>query len=105
MNLQLHLEELSNPDPIRDTCGQWARDLESEFPHMSRLEITIRRVRADHETHVHATGKDLEVAARACDIDAKVSLHEAFEKARRQLRKHHDKQIFARRHGSNRAPR
>jgi ribosomal subunit interface protein len=105
MNVQLHLEDLEHPDPIRDTCGQWATDLESEFPQTTRLEISVRSVGSSHETHVHVTGKDLEVAAHARENDVMASLHDAFEKARRQLRKHHDKQIFGRRRNSNRPPR
>ena len=105
MNLQLHLEDLENPDPIRDTCGTWATDLGSEFPETGRLEVTIRVVGSDHETHVHVTGKDLEIASRARDKDVMASLQEAFEKTRRQLRKHHDKQIFVRRRNSPRPSR
>ncbi len=105
MNLQLHLEDLENPDPIRDTCGTWATELESEFPETGRLEVTIRVVGSEHETHVHVTGKDLEIASRARGQDVMASLHDAFEKARRQLRKHHDKQIFGRRRNSHRPSR
>jgi ribosome-associated translation inhibitor RaiA len=51
----------------------------------------------EHETHVHINGKDLDVASRAKAIDLLGSVNDAFEKARRQLRKRHDKQIFSRR--------
>ena len=105
MNLHLHVDDLENPEEIRDACSRRATELQDEFPETTRLEATLQRVGVEYEMHVRAHGKDLEVASRGRAADALGSVNEAFEKTRRQLRKHHDKLIFGPRRGSPRSNR
>jgi ribosome-associated translation inhibitor RaiA len=71
--------------------------LRDEFPETSKFEVTLRHNGDTHETHVHVTGKDLEVASSGHALTLEASVTEALEKTRRQLRKHRDKLIFGRR--------
>jgi ribosome-associated translation inhibitor RaiA len=103
MNLHLHLEQLSNPEPMREACNQQAAELHADFPNTTRVSVTVRRVGSEYEAHVCAKGKDVEVASRARSIDVLGSLTDAFDKTRRQLRKNHDKTIFVRRREAQRA--
>jgi ribosome-associated translation inhibitor RaiA len=104
MNLEIHLDEVPHAEPVRRACGERAEELHAEFPQTTRIEVKLQRAGSDHETHIHVTGKDLEVAARARSNDALTSVGDAFEKTRRQLRKHHDKQVLGRRRGTPRVP-
>ena len=103
MNLHLHLEQLSNPEPIREACAQQASELHADFPETTRVSVTVRRVGPEYETHVCANGKDVEVASRARDTEILGSVTDAFDKTRRQLRKNHDKTIFVRRREAQRS--
>jgi ribosomal subunit interface protein len=104
MNLEIRLDEIARPEPVRRACGERAEELHAEFPQTTRIEVKVQREGLEHETHIHVTGKDLEVAARARNNDPLTSVGDAFEKTRRQLRKHHDKQVLGRRRGAQRAP-
>jgi ribosome-associated translation inhibitor RaiA len=108
MKLHVHLEDVanasSNPEAIRGACEGRAAEIEDEFPETTRVDVTVHRVGPEHETHVHINGKDLEVASRARNVDVLGSVTDAFEKARRQLRKRRDKQIFRGRRDTQRTP-
>ena len=104
LNLHLQLNDVENPDRLRADCTGRAEELHAEFPETARVEVTVRRVGPEHETHVHVTGKDLHLASRARNSEPVASVNNAFEKVRRQLRKHHDKQIFGRRRDAHRGP-
>jgi ribosomal subunit interface protein len=97
MSLRLNFHQIPTSDTLRTECEDRVRALQEEFPETTRFEVTVAHNGTEHEAHVHLTGKDVELAAHARGHDVRTSLEEALEKARRQLRKHHDKQIFARR--------
>jgi ribosome-associated translation inhibitor RaiA len=102
MSLLLQLEELPDAERVRSLCEERATQLRAEFPETTRVEVKVQRAGPEHETHIHVTGRELEVASRARGTDPLGSVHDAFEKARRQLRKHHDKRIYARRRDAHR---
>jgi ribosomal subunit interface protein len=97
MSLRIHFRDVPHSDEIRRECEQWVDALGKEFPETSKYEVTVSHSKGEHETHVHVTGKDLELASVAQKRDLKDALTEGFERVRRQLRKHHDKKIYARR--------
>jgi ribosomal subunit interface protein len=78
------------------TCDQLAR----EFPEAQSFEVSLARAREKYDVHVHVTGRNVSLAAKAQQRALGEALHAAFAKAERQLRKHHDKRIFARRRES-----
>ena len=97
MSLRIHFQDLPHSDSIKDECERRVGDIETEFPETSKIEVTVSHAKGEHETHVHITGKELELAASARNRELLGALEEAFDKLHRQLRKHHDKQIFGRR--------
>ena len=105
MTLEIRLDDVPLAEPLRRTCGERAEELAAEFPQTTRIEVKLQRAGSKHETSIHVTGKDVEIAARARSNDPRTSVEDAFEKTRRQLRKHHDKQVFGRRRGGQRVPR
>ncbi len=97
MSFRIHFHDIPHSDAIRDECEQLATALREEFPEASKCEVTVTHAGEKHELHLHVTGKDIDVAAHAQARELRETVSEAFDRARRQLRKHHDKQIFARR--------
>ena len=97
MSFQIHFHDVPHSESIRRNCERWAALLTEEFPETSKYEVTLSHSKGDHAAHVHVTGKDIDVAAAAEKRELSEAVTEGFERLRRQLRKHHDKQIFARR--------
>jgi ribosome-associated translation inhibitor RaiA len=97
MPFRIHFRDLPASETVRGDCEERSNGLREEFPGTSRCEVTVAHTADGHEVHVHVTGKDLEVDASARHHGVREAIVEAFERVRRQLRKHHDKQIFERR--------
>ncbi len=100
MSLRLHFHDVPHSDELRADAERHVGELQQEFPGTSKCEVSFSRDRAEHQTHVHLTGKEGEFASHAADADAKAALEAAFARLRRQLRRHHDKVVFERRRGS-----
>ena len=105
MTVRIHFRDLPHSDVIKKGCERLANSLKEEFPETSKFEVSMNHNGEQHETHVYVTGKDLEVASSANDHELQGSIAEAFERVRRQLRKHHDKLIHTRRRGASRTER
>jgi ribosome-associated translation inhibitor RaiA len=101
VSVRVHFQDVPHSERIRRECEDSINGMREEFPETSKFEITLRQTGDTHETHVHVTGKDLEIAASAQALTLPESVAEALEKTRRQLRKHHDKLIFGRRRNAH----
>lgn len=97
MSFRIHFQDVPHSDRVRSECEGLTSGLRDEFPETKKFEVTISQVRSDYEAHLHVTGKDLSVNAKATGKEMHEAVAEAFAKAQRQLRKHHDKVIFQRR--------
>jgi ribosome-associated translation inhibitor RaiA len=97
VSVRVHFQDVPHSERLRLSCEESASDLQQEFPETSKFEITLTHTGDTHETHIHVTGKDLEVAASGQALTLEESMTDALEKTRRQLRKHRDKLIFGRR--------
>jgi ribosome-associated translation inhibitor RaiA len=83
-------------------CQACCDQLRAEFPEILSFEVSLCRAGEQFEVHVHVTGRQVSLAARARARSPGEALHPAFARAERQLRKRHDKQIFARRRDGQR---
>jgi ribosome-associated translation inhibitor RaiA len=98
MAFHIHFRDTPHSEHLRSECEGWGAALRQEFPETSRVEVTVSHDRDVHEVHVHVTGKHVDFASSAKSRDSVlVSARDAFDKLHAQLRKHHDKQIFAHR--------
>lgn len=95
MSFRIHFQDVPHSDKVRDECEQLAAALREEFPETSKCEVTITHSGEEKELHLHVTGKDVDLAARAQARDVHETVVEAFDRVRRQLRKRHDKKIFS----------
>ena len=99
MSFSIHFKDLPHSDRIRGECEQLAGELQEEFPFTSKVAVTVSQNGADHETHVHLTGKDVDLASSSRGRQLRDTVSEAFDRMRKQLRKHHDKVVGRRRSG------
>ena len=103
MTFRLHFRDMPHSERVRRICASQAQSLEHEFPETSKIELTLTQDGEEHEAHVHVTGKNLDVAASATGRVQRQTIDEALERARKQIRKHHDKQIMCRRREGHRS--
>jgi ribosomal subunit interface protein len=78
--------------------------LASEFDEVSRFEITFTPLGTEVTANGHATGKNTNVATQASGKNLRAAADQVIEKIERQLRKLHDKRIFAQRREAQRNP-
>ena len=97
MSFRIHYQDVPHSERVRAECEELTNGLLQEFPESSKYEVTISQSGSDYEAHLHVTGKDLGINSKARGKEMRDTVVEAFEKAQRQLRKHHDKVIFGRR--------
>jgi ribosome-associated translation inhibitor RaiA len=80
------------------------RDLAQEFPETTRFEVSVTQDGDGHVVHAHVTGKDTDLAAHASHGDAARAADQALNTVAKQLRRGHDKRIFARRREGRQKP-
>ncbi len=97
MSFKLAFQNLPHSDAIREECERLHQALREEFPEISKVEVNLKQEGVQFHATVHVTGKDMDLASHSDTTDLHDTVVEAFDRAKRQLRKHHDKQIFARR--------
>lgn len=105
MSFRIHFHDLRSSESIRQECERLANNLRESFPETSKFEVRLSLNGELHETHIHVTGKDLEVASSAKHRELRDSVTDAFQRIQKQLRKRHDKQIFTRRRDATKSSR
>jgi len=93
----MHFQDLEHSNFLQSKCETLSQSLQQEFPETTRFEVTMTQVGEERSTQVHVTGKDIDFVSTASSKSPKESVNDAFERLRKQLRKHHDKVIFNRR--------
>ena len=97
MTTRIHFQDVPHDAEVRDAFERLSGDLEQAFPETDRFEVTLSHAGDVYRAHLHVTGKNLSVNASSDDREPQLALGDAFQKAHAQLRKRHDKTIFARR--------
>ncbi len=71
--------------------------LAQEFPETTHFEISFAQDGDGHAGHAHVTGKGTDVAAHATHEEVARAADQLLNAVEKQLRRVHDKRIFARR--------
>ena len=100
----IHFKDVPNSEKVRDAMELRCANLASEFDEVTRFEISFSPSGTDVEAHGHATGKHTNVATQASGKNLRAAGDQVLEKIERQLRKNHDKRIFAQRREAQRNP-
>ena len=98
----LHFRDVEVDETIRELVHRRCDHLADEFHEVNRFELTISESGAGFSAHGHATGKNTDVATHADAGAARVASYQVLDKIERQLRRVHEKRIFARRREARR---
>ena len=97
MNLRIRFQDVPHSKALQHECERLASELQDEFPEISRFDVSVTHDGDDREMHLHVTGKDVDLSARAQSRETREVVSQAFDRIRKQMRRPHDKQIFAHR--------
>jgi ribosomal subunit interface protein len=100
----VHFKEVPNSERVLQSIQARCERLASEFDEVSRFEITFTPLGTEVTANGHATGKNTNVATQASGKNLRAAADQVIEKIERQLRKLHDKRIFAQRREAQRNP-
>ena len=95
-------KELEHDERVREAVQKRCEALAAEFHEVTRFEITLSADGVGLAAHGHVHGKGEDVGAQAQASELLPAAEELLDKLERQLRKHHDKRIFAQRREAQR---
>ena len=103
-SLVIHFKEVEQDEPLRDSIQQKSQRLGSEFHEVSKIEISVALNGVGFIVNGHVTGKGTDIATQVEASELTPAVDSVFDKVERQLRKLHDKRIFAQRREAQRDP-
>ena len=100
----IHFKEVEQDELLRESIQKKSQHLGKEFSEVSNIEISLEPNGIGFIAHGHVTGKGTDIATQVEASKLVPAVDSVFNKIERQLRKLHDKRIFAQRRGAQRAP-
>jgi len=100
----VHAKDVELEDRVREAIERRCEQLADEFREATRFEISISEDGAGFQVQGHATGKNTDVATHANATEPGPAADLMLDKIAKQLRKLHDKRIFAQRRDAQRDP-
>jgi ribosomal subunit interface protein len=100
----IHFKEVEQDEPLREFIQKKSQHLADEFHEVSKIEISVAPNGVGFVANGHVTGKATDIATQVEATDVAPAIDSVFEKVERQLRKSHDKRIFAQRREAQRDP-
>ncbi len=93
----IHFKDMGVEEEVKEATARRCQELGTEFPELTHLEVTIEPDGEGFYVGSHATGKSIEVATHANAAESAPAMVRSLDKLRQQLRRSHDKRIFAHR--------
>jgi ribosome-associated translation inhibitor RaiA len=100
--IAVHFKDMPVDDDLRDAIEERCRALADEFPELTHVEVTLTPDGVGHHASGRVTGKQTELAAHAMATETGRAADQLLDTLRHQVRKSHDKRIFARRRAAQR---
>jgi ribosomal subunit interface protein len=100
----VHFKDGEIDETVKQAVQKRCDHLSEDFHEANRFEVTIEENGKGFAVHGHATGKHTDVATHAKAEHARTAADQVLDKIERQLRKLHDKRIFAQRRDAQRDP-
>ena len=100
----LNFKDLTPDETLRDTLERHCQELAQEFHEITRFELTLAEDGDGFTAHGHVTGKNTDLATHANASELARAVEQLLQKVERQLRRAHDKRIFAPRRDAQRDP-
>ncbi len=93
----LHVRDAELSEEVRGKLEERCRSVADQFPELNHVEVTLTGDGAGLAASAHATGKATEAATHATGDQPAPTVAQVLDKLAHQLRRQHDKRIFARR--------
>ena len=100
----MNFKDLPTDERVRDAIEARCRLLTEDFQEITRFEFTLSEEGNGFTAHGHIRGKSTDVATQAAASELGAAADQLLDKIERQLRRVHDKRIFAPRRGAQRNP-
>ena len=98
----IHFKDLDSNERVRENVEKRCQRLAEEFHEISHVEITIVEDGAGYAAQGHVTGKNIDLGTHAAASELAPAVDQLLDKIGRQLRRVHDKRIFAQRRDAQR---
>ena len=98
----ISFKDIDAVERVRSEVQRRCDALGEEFPETTRLEIILAAEGSGHTAHGHVTGNSTEVAGHAAAPELALAADKLMDNLQRQLRKSHQKKIFAHRREAQR---
>ncbi len=98
----ISFKDLDADDQVRDSIEKRCVQLAEEFQETAKFEVTLSPDGSGFSAHGRVTGKDTETTTHANGDDVAQASDRLLDKLERQLRRAHDKRIFAHRREAQR---
>ena len=95
--IAVHFKDMPVDDEVRDSVEDRCRALAEEFPELTHVEVTLTPDGTGHAASGRVTGKSTQLASHAAAVAPGHAADRLLDTLRQQLRRSHDKRIFARR--------
>jgi ribosomal subunit interface protein len=102
LTLVTNFKDLSSDESVREAVETRCRHLAAEFTEIVRIEITLSADGVGFTAHGHVTGSHIDIATHAAANQLLPAAEKLIGKVERQLRRAHDKRIFAKRREAQR---
>lgn len=93
----ISFKDIESDETVRDATQRRCEALAEEFPETTRFEIALAPDGAGFTATAHVTGNHTEVAGHAQAMELGAAADKLMDTLQKQLRKVHDKKIFAQR--------
>jgi ribosome-associated translation inhibitor RaiA len=100
--IAVNFKDMPVQDEVRDAVAQRCQALAEEFPELTHVEVTLAPDGSGHSASGRVTGRKTELATHAAAPELGHAADRLLDTLRHQLRRSHDKRIFARRRAAQR---
>lgn len=100
----IHFKDVPADERLRESVEKRCRQLAEEFREASRFELSLSPDGAGFVANGHVTGKSTDLATQAAASALTPATDQLLDKVERQLRRLHDKRIFAQRREAQKDP-
>ena len=96
----ISFKDLVPDEEVREQVAIRLRALSEEFPEPTHIEVTPTPDGAGFSAHAHVTGRATDLATSAKGAELGLAAHRLLDKLVQQLRRAHEKRLFAGRRGA-----
>ena len=100
----LNFKDLPRDEELREAIEDRCQNMAAEFGEVTRFEFTLAEDGAGFTVHGHVTGKNTDVGTQAAAEELGQAADRLLDRVERQLRRAHDKRIFAQCRDAQRDP-